>query len=76
MYRLKIKPKLSQSPSHIYRVRPKGSNKMSQFPQIEIRETLVDSNRGSSLSPAKIKRNPSGLFKNAHQIQTNETYLN
>jgi hypothetical protein len=75
MDRFKIKHKLSQSPNHVNRLTVKCKNNMERYPQIQIRETLNYEKGGSSLSPTKIKRNPSGLFKNAHQIESSETYL-
>jgi hypothetical protein len=77
--RLKIKPMISFSPNkhkeNVYRVRARPGKYVANLPQIEIRETLLEANRGTSLSPRKNKLGSSGLFKNAHQIDSAETYL-
>jgi hypothetical protein len=40
-----------------------------------MKETPIDSKRGISFSPRKIKINCAGLFKKAHHIESAETYL-
>lgn len=75
--RFKIKPKLSFSPNkhkeNVYRVRAKNAGNL---PQIQIRETLIETSRGASLSPRKNKQSSAGLFRNAHHIDSTETFLN
>ena len=75
--RFRIRPKLSFSPSkhkeNVYRVRARNAGNL---PQIQIRETLVEASRGASFSPRKNKQGSAGLFKNAHQIDSAETFLN
>lgn len=74
--RYRIKQKLSFSPSkhkeNVYRVRAKNAGNL---PQIQIRETLIEASRGASLSPRKNKQGSAGLFRNAHQIDSAETFL-
>lgn len=77
--RLRVKALLSHSPAktreNFYRVRTKAGDKLEHLPPFAIRETVIDSTRGISVSPRKNKLSSGGLFRNAHQIAAADTFL-
>jgi hypothetical protein len=75
----KLKTKLSWSPnknkSGIYMVKASLSKKPVHLAPLELNDKNNENKRPTSLSAQKIKANADKLFRNAHVIESTETYV-
>ena len=75
----RIKTKLSYSPGKfresVFKVRARIAKKSGHLPQTEIRSHLCESKPCNSLSPHRHRHSASKLFRDAHHIRTQETFL-